>query len=192
MPSARASGGFVLRRDPVEFGQLLLRRRPVRGADVLLDLLRRGGPGDDARHHGIAQQPAEREFEHGAAATGGKCFERADDAPVALADELLRVTLVFRQPRARRHLRAALVLAGEEAAGERTVGQDAQSKRLRQRKTLALDGAHQQAVLVLTGDEGREAVPARRVLRRDYLLWRKVRAADVADFTLPHEIVERA
>src|SRR5512144_1309562 len=138
------------RRDPVEFGQLLLRRRPVHGADVLLDLLRRGGPGDDARHNGIAQQPAEREFEHGAAATGGKCFERADDAPVALADELLRMTLVLRQPRARRHWRAAPVLAGEEAAGERKVRQDAQSTRLCQRKKLALDVAHQQAVLVLT------------------------------------------
>ena len=60
------------------------------------------------------------------------------------------------------------------------------------RKKLALDGAHQQAVLVLAGDEGREAVPARRVLRRDHLLRRKVRAADVAHLALPHEIVERA
>src|SRR4249920_1320567 len=78
------------RRDPVKLRQVLRRGRPVRRPDILLDLVRRGGAGDDARDHGIAQQPAEGEFEHGAMATRGKCFELADDPPVPLADELLR------------------------------------------------------------------------------------------------------
>src|SRR4051794_29534948 len=120
---------------------------------------------------------------------GGKRFELADDAPVALAEEVLRVTLVLCKPRARWRCRAAPVLAGEQTAGERKVGQDAQPDRFRRRNELALDAALEQAVLVLTGDEGCELLPARHVLRGNHLLRRQVRAADVADLALPHELV---
>src|SRR5215510_8504989 len=80
----------------------------------------------------------------------GDCLEFADDAPVALVDELLGVAWVLRQPRPRRQRRAALVLAGQQAAAEREVGQYPQSERLGRRNELALDVPHEQAVLVLT------------------------------------------
>src|SRR3954454_302383 len=170
--STELAASSLRRRDPVELRQVLRRRRPVRCPDILLDLLRRGGTGDDARDHGIAQQPAEGEFQHGTAVPQGKGFELADDAPVVLAEEVLRVALVLRKPRARRRRRTAPVLAGEETAGEREVGQDAQAAGLRGRNELALDVALEQAVLVLTGDEGCEPVPARHVLRGNNLLRR--------------------
>src|SRR6187399_2273847 len=100
--STELAASSLRRRDPVELRQVLRRRRPVCGPDILLDLLRRGGAGDDARDHGIAQQPAEGELEHRTAVPQGKGFELAHDAPVALVDEVLRVTLVLCKPRARR------------------------------------------------------------------------------------------
>src|SRR5262245_23065770 len=125
------------------------------------------------------------------AAAGNEGLERSDDPPVALADELLRVARILGEPRARRRRRIAPVLAGEEAAGEREIGQDAEAARLRGRKKIALDVAHQQAVLVLAGDECRQTVPLRRVLRRDHLLRRQVRAADESHLALADEIIER-
>src|SRR5262249_10422457 len=82
---------LALPGDPIDLGEVLRRQRPPRGALVLLDLLRRGSAGDDAGDRAVAQQPAKRQLEHGAAPARGECLEFADDAPVALADELLGV-----------------------------------------------------------------------------------------------------
>src|SRR5262249_10789779 len=48
---------LLLQGDPIDLGQVLRRQRPPRGAHVLLDLLRRGGTGDDAGDRALAQQP---------------------------------------------------------------------------------------------------------------------------------------
>jgi len=82
--------------DPTDLGQVLRRQRRSGGAHILLDLLRRGGAGDNAGDHAIAQQPTERQLEDGVIPACGECLEFADDAPIALVDELLRVAWVLR------------------------------------------------------------------------------------------------
>src|SRR5215469_630695 len=61
--------------------------------------------------HPVAQQPTERQLEHGVIPACGEGLEFADDAPVALAEELLRVAWVLRQPRPRRQRRATRAAA---------------------------------------------------------------------------------
>src|SRR5262249_5662932 len=183
---------LLLQGDPIDLGQVLRRQRPPRGAHVLLDLLRRGGTGDDAGDRALAQQPPKRQLEHGVSPARGECLEFADDAPVALVDELLGVAWVLRQPRPRRQRCAALVLAGQQAAGEREVGQYPQSECLGRRNERALDVAHEQAVSALTGHYPGKPVPTRRGLRFDDLLRRQIRAAEEAHLALPHQIIERA
>src|SRR5262249_61938472 len=82
---------LVLCCDPVDLGQVFWRERPTGGAHILLDLLRRGGAGDDARDHAVTQQPIQRQLEERMAAPCGECLELADDTPVAFAGEALRV-----------------------------------------------------------------------------------------------------
>src|SRR5262245_20025582 len=79
----------TLRRDPIHLGQFLTRERPSDGAGVHGDLLRCAGAGNDARHRRLRQQPREGKLHQAAAARAAECFQRADDAPVALADETL-------------------------------------------------------------------------------------------------------
>jgi hypothetical protein len=118
------------------------------GADVRLDLLGVGAS-DDARHHGPAEQPAERKFKHRAAAAGREIIELLDDAPIAFVDELVGVVLAVGEPRALRRRRAALVLAGEEAAGQGKIRQQPQPPRRHRRDQVALDVAREQAIFIL-------------------------------------------
>ena len=96
------------------------------------------------------------------------------------------------EPRALRWRRVALVLAGQEPARQREERQQPHPVRLDRRHELALDVAHEKAVLVLARGEGIEVPRLGRPLRLDHLPGGEVRAADVADLALAHEIVERA
>src|SRR6266478_8125752 len=85
----------------------------------------------------------------------------------------------------------ALVLAGQEAVGERREWDQAEIVGLQYRHHLAIEPARQEAVLLLARDEVVKAVIPSRPLRLDDLPARQGRAADVADLALADEIVER-
>src|SRR6266478_2903369 len=85
----------------------------------------------------------------------------------------------------------ALVLAGQEAVGERREWDQAEIVGLQYRHHLAIEPARQEAVLLLARDEVVKAVIPSRPLRLDNLPARQGRAADVADLALADEIVER-
>src|SRR5258707_15691516 len=108
-----------LKRDPVDLGQVLRRQRPAGCAHILLHLLRRRGAGDDAGHDAVAQEPTERQLEQRVTAPFGECLELADDAPVALAGEGLRVARILGQTRPWRGGRLALVFPAQQPAGGR-------------------------------------------------------------------------
>src|SRR5260370_31196659 len=108
-----------LERDPVDLGQVLRRQRPAGRAHILFHLLCRRGAGDDAGHDAVAQEPTECQLEQRVTAPFGKCLKLADDAPVALAGEALRVARILGQTRPRRECRAALVFAAPYPPGER-------------------------------------------------------------------------
>src|SRR6202035_842903 len=85
----------------------------------------------------------------------------------------------------------ALVLAGQEAVGERRERDQAEIVGLQYRHHLAIEPARQEAVLLLTRDEMVKPVMPSRPLRLNDLPARQGRAADVADLALADEIVER-
>src|SRR5581483_9572080 len=87
---------------------------------------------------------------------------------------------------------AARVLAGEEPAREREVREEAEPEPLACGQHLVLWLALDERVLVLDGDEPREAALAGDVLRLLDLRGREVRAAGPAHRALPHELVQRA
>src|SRR6266478_8933735 len=85
----------------------------------------------------------------------------------------------------------ALVLAGQEAVGERREWDQAEIVGLQYRHHLAIEPARQEAVLLLTRNKVVKAVIPSRPLGLDDLPARQGRAADVADLALADEIVER-
>ena len=60
------------RSDGIEFFDFGWREFPLRGSDVLSDLILRTGPGDDRTHLRIGQQPRDRQFEGRMAPRFGK------------------------------------------------------------------------------------------------------------------------
>ena len=104
---------------------------------------------------------------------------------------MLRHTAHQRHPRVRRDVGAAPVLAGQEPAGERVIGQYAQSKFLAGRQNLAFDSSIQQVVLVLRRHVTRAAASARDPVRISDLPSAEIAVVEISDFARAHEIVER-
>ncbi|MNT00616.1 hypothetical protein D3C72_1350530 [compost metagenome] len=88
-------------------------------------------------------------------------------------------------------LGAGLVLAGEQAAGQRVVGNHAQALFGRERQQLALDLAEQQAVARLHRHEAREPVQLGLAQRARQAVGQEVRHADVARAARLDDDVER-
>ena len=88
-------------------------------------------------------------------------------------------------------LLAAAVLAGEQAVGQREVGDQAHPDVLQRGDQLLLGGPVVQRVLVLRGDERAQSLGARGPVRVHHLPGREVRAADVPDLALGHELGQR-
>ena len=159
---------------------------------VLLELLGLRRAGDDARHVGLGGEPAEGELEQAAAVALGEVLQPLDFPPVGLGHVAVGEALRGGEPRALRRRRVALVLAGQKPARQREERQQPHPVRLDRRHELALDVAHDEAVLVLARDEGVEVPRVGRPLRLDHLPGGEVRAADVADLALADEVVEGA
>ncbi len=96
------------------------------------------------------------------------------------------------QPRPLGGRLAAAVLAGQQAAREREVGQDADPEPLAAGQQLALGVALEERVAVLRAHEAREAALPRDPVGVRDLRGLEVRGADVAHLPLAHELVERA
>src|SRR5271166_1810964 len=164
---------------------------PAGRADILLDLFRPGGPGDDARHLRAPRQPADGELEERAAALGGEALEALDDRPIIVGQIAVGRSLHIGQTGAFWHRRVAFVLAGQQAVSQRRERDQAEAIGLQHRHHLAVEPARQQAVLLLARDEMVQAVIFGRPLRLDDLPGRERRATDVADLALADQIVER-
>src|SRR4029077_14454465 len=150
-------------------------------------------PGDDARDIWPARQPAHGQFEQGMPAPGNEGIECVDDAPVAFIDKFIGMARrASGQPRAYRERLIVFVLASQQAARQRKIRQQAHAVLDHDRQTVFFQFALQQAVVVLGGDERRQAMMPRH---RDRLLelrrgW--VGPADGADFSGFLKIVECA
>src|SRR5205823_4216887 len=112
----------------------------------------------------------------------GERVERLDAVVLLLAD------LAPMQARAGRRCLSAAVLAGQEAAREREVGDEAEAEALAGREQLALGVAFEQRVLALLRDVWAFGQPCGFLqLRRTV-----VRCPVGASLPLAHELVERA
>jgi len=98
----------------------------------------------------------------------------------------------FRRARAGAAALARLVLAAEEAAGERAPGDHSEALELAGRHDLLLDVAHDQAVLRLVASEAGVVVPLADGHRLHQPPAFVVAAGDVAHLASAHEIVEGA
>ena len=84
------------------------------------------------------------------------------------------------------------VLAGQHAAGDRVVGDDADAVLRAERQQLPLDLAEQQVVAGLHGVEAGQPEGLAAADGPRHLIGQEVRAAGVADLALAHQVVQRA
>ena len=96
-----------------------------------------------------------------------------------------------REARSRRDVLAP-VFPGEQATGQREIGQQADTAGDHRRDRVLLHGAAQDAVFVLRGDEPMQIGAARGLVGLDQLPAGEIGVADMADLALPDQIVERA
>ena len=122
-----------------------------------------GGADDRRGDAGLLQQPGERDLRRLDAAPGGDCGDAVDHGEVARAGS----TACGRSRPAWRALvsplLAAAAVAGEEAAGQRAPGDDADALVAAEREHLALFLAIDEVVVVLHRDEAGPARGGRRV-----------------------------
>ena len=82
----------------------------------------------------------------------------------------------------------AIVLAGEQAAGDRVVGNHPDALLAAEREQLALELAEQQVVARLHAVEARQAAQLAAAERAGHLVGEVVRAADVAGLAGAHHV----
>src|SRR5262245_23772261 len=148
-----------------------------------------GRPRDHARDRGSRREPGEGELEEAPAVRLRERDQALDPLEVRLGEEAPAEART-RQPRPLGWWLSAPVLAGEEPARERKVRQEREAVRLHRGEAVALDPPHEEVVLVLAGDDGREPRAPRRPHRVDHLPRGEVRDPDVADAPGAHEVVE--
>ena len=142
--------------------------------------------GVDAR---LVQHPVQRHLRNRDVALAGDRFEDIDDPVEPLVvDRAGSVELV---QTADGGPDAAPELAGEQARVQRAPGHDAGSLVERKRHDLALDVTRDERVIDLLADVARQVVPLGGRNRLHHVPGGVVRAPDVSDFALPHQIVER-
>ena len=117
--------------------------------------------------------------------------QSVERAPVLIGRGHRPAVLPRLEPRAGRRRLALAVLAGEEAAAERAPDEHAQAECAGGRDQLALGIARDEAPLQLNALVAGKAAAVGRPERLGQTIAGVVRAADVADFAGPLQIVER-
>src|SRR5262249_2236240 len=107
------------------------------------------------------EQPAERQLQQRMAAPLRKAREFLNDRQVLLVEPVLRPARSDARPLGERPSLA--VLAGEQAVGERKVGEEGEPEPLAFREDVVLRIAVEEAELVLDADEARGAGARRRL-----------------------------
>ena len=187
------SAGWPLarrRRELVHLRELSIRQPPRGGRYVRAHLRGLRSAGDDTGHARLARQPAKREVGDRAAARCGERGELRQQLPVLRRHHLLRRLRRLAEPRPGKRRVVLAVLAGEEAARQREVRDQAEAARRAGRHDFFLEGAVEQVVVALTRDERRPAAGVRPLVRFADLAAREVRVAEVAHLALRDDQVE--
>src|SRR5690348_7144846 len=122
------------REQLVHFRTLRTIHLPFDGTRIAVDLFRPGRTCDDARHFGACEQPCEGEFQQAVAMVLAPRLELLDAVPVGFGLVAIAEVLPMREARIPRHILVALVLAGEQTAGEREVRHQRQAVRVQCRQ----------------------------------------------------------
>src|SRR5215813_13862112 len=107
-----ATVAVPLARDPVDFLELLRRKRPLDRLGVRFHLPGLGGSGDDARNDRLRREPAQGELQYAAAAPLAEGFQPPQHVPVPVRHEAVGVAPALGESRAFGHGRVALVFSG--------------------------------------------------------------------------------
>src|SRR6266516_6552040 len=141
----------------VERGEVVGGRLPVARDGVRPHLLRLGRPGDHRGHGRLRGKSADRNLQQRQAPLAPEALQRLDAIPLLVCEHVLP----SRQARALGLRLSAPVLAGEQAAGEREVGQHTEAEPLAHGQQLLFGLAPQQRVLILRADRTHPPVLAR-------------------------------
>src|SRR5579875_2415723 len=129
----------LARRDVAQFREVVLAGLPVPCRDVRAHLVARRGAGDDAADRGLVREPADGDVEDADAALLRETLERLDDIEDVVGERRLPAPRL--DAAALGSGLAAAVLAGQQAAREREVGQHADAVVLERRHEVRLDVA---------------------------------------------------
>jgi hypothetical protein len=176
----------------VERFYLVGREGDVGAGHVVLELGEFACADDGDYRDGAIAQPREGDLRHAAADLIGDGFQRFNDAIGALlvGQEVFHHCVAHAAVVSGRIF--AVIFAAENSAGEGRPGGDADVECFRRGDEFALDGALDEAVFDLHGDEGRPTAKMReRVGLRDPPCG-SVGDSDVENFALANEVVECA
>src|SRR4029453_8974715 len=187
----RSARHGVVGEDGVDLVEVVVGELPGDGGHVRPDLLGRRGPGDHGTHGRLGGQPGEGQVEDGVAVVAGPGGERVDQVEVVVGHHPVDPLAGHaRQAGAVGRRFPAVVLAGEQAIGQREVGQHHQPVALAGGDHPAQRRPLQQVELVLGGDEPGQVVALRDLGGLVDHPPREVAVADLADLALPDQGVE--
>src|ERR1700722_7125919 len=148
----------------VEGLHLVGREGDVSAGDVVLELGEFAGADDGDYRDGAVAQPCEGDLRQAFADLIGDGFQCFDDAVGALliGQEVLHHRVAHAAVVSSRIF--AVIFAAENSAGEGRPGGDADVERFRHGDEFAFDGAFDQAVFDLHGDEGGPAAQGRELI----------------------------
>ena len=147
-PSPLGVEGAPFGGEVVELGFQVGRERCLGRSQALGELLGAARAHDRGGDGGIGEHPADRHGRHADPGLGREPAQRLDRGELALVPVALLVARPGRSQREARALRrrARLVLARQQAAGQRVVGDDADPLLARQRQQIALERAEEEVV----------------------------------------------
>src|SRR5262249_5133007 len=146
------------------------------------------GSGDHRSDRGLPEQAADRDLEQRDATLVRVGLERLETVERLVGEDLVALG----EPGSCRPRLTASVLAGEQAAGEREVRQDAEAEPLADGQQILLWIPVQERVAVLGTDGPRPAVLTCESVDLRHLRGFEVRVPEVAHLSLADELVERA
>src|SRR5579863_4350151 len=180
-----------LKGDAVDFGEFLSRQRPVDRGCVLFDLLGLRGTGDDARDERLVRKPTHGQLQKRVPAGRREGGQLLDPSQISIVEDLAATRWIVGQARPGGQCRTALVLAGQQTAGERKVWQEAEAVPAHGAEQALFQIALKQAVFVLATDKRNQARALTDAERLLELCGGEIGAADEADLSRLLQIVER-
>src|SRR5215831_8930288 len=169
--------------------------RELGGRQARAELLRAARPDDGRGDRLVGQHPGDREGDQAHPGLVGQPAEGLDRVELAVVPVAVLVHLpggAEGEARALRGRVGAGVLAGQQAAGDRVVGDDADALLAAVREHFPLDLAEEQVVPRLYAVEAGQPQRLGPADGSHELIDEEVRAADVADLPLVDQVVEGA